>query len=74
MNDGEIKKIKKSRYFPEEYIEDFTIDYDELIREKENEFDLLKSELKKSPKKNIFELFEVLSLEQRYFLYNVEFK
>ncbi|WP_281991200.1 hypothetical protein [Aquimarina aggregata] len=72
MNDREIKKIKESRYFPEEYIEDFSIDYEELIKEKE--FDQLKWELKKSSSKNLFDLFEVLSQEQRYFLYNIEFR
>ena len=63
--DKEVDKIKRSKYFPEEFLEDFVSDYDELIKEQEKEKDDLKAELW-GFKTRLNEIFDSLSFEQKY--------
>lgn len=71
-----LKKLRESGFFPNEFIEIYEKDYDELVREKEEKIQSLKNDLKNSNKlcNRIIDLFEVLTPEQRYFLYQTEFK
>ncbi|WP_074408141.1 hypothetical protein [Aquimarina megaterium] len=76
MNKKEnINKLKKSSFFPNEFIEIYEKDYDELIKEKEEKIQALKEDLKNSGqlRNKISDLFDVLSPEQQYFLYSTDF-
>ncbi len=70
-----IDKLKRLVSFPEEFLEIYENDYDTLVKEKDEEIKSLKKELKDSNHSsiNMMDLFELLSCEQRYFLYNIDF-
>lgn len=64
-----IKVLKeKSKYLDVEVIEELKNDYDELVEEKNEEIESLKSELNES-KFKIMDLFELLTFEQKRQLY-----
>ncbi len=63
----------KGKYLDPDVIEEIRNDYDDLIIEQDQEIDNLKSHLSDS-KPFLFDVFNVITPEQRYLLYQVSFR
>ncbi|WP_062057333.1 hypothetical protein [Aquimarina longa] len=65
---------QKEKYLDQDSIKSLKRDYNDLIQEKEEEIQSLKKDLKKSDQSTttLIDLFDILSHEQRYFLYQIE--
>lgn len=59
---------KKSKYLDDDVFEELKSDYENLVEEQEKEIGNLKNELRKH-KTNLSDIFDVLTFEQRYLLY-----
>ncbi|WP_438423055.1 hypothetical protein [Aquimarina macrocephali] len=59
---------KKSKYLDDDVFEELKSDYENLVEQQEKEIDDLKNELK-NHKTNLSDIFDVLTFEQRYLLY-----
>ncbi|WP_109438364.1 hypothetical protein [Aquimarina sp. AU119] len=64
---------KKSKYLDDEVFEELKSDYEELADDQEKEIDTIKNNLKES-KLGIKEVFNSLTFEQRYLLYQTNVK
>ncbi|WP_103865736.1 MULTISPECIES: hypothetical protein [Aquimarina] len=63
-----IERLKKSDLFPEEFLKIYEKDYDELVKEKDEEIGIIKKKLSSS-NVNISDLFDSLTFDQKNYLY-----
>ncbi|MDY8137611.1 hypothetical protein [Aquimarina sp. 2201CG5-10] len=71
--DKEISKVKKSKYFPEEYLEDFSDDLDILIEHQEQEKQKLINEIgNENVKVDSKKFFDSMTFAQKGYLYRLD--